>query len=258
MVLAGAQPLLRRSVPDDRSTRCTARCRCARSRRRCSISRPRAGSTGARWSTLTNCTFDGHVYNIAPRDGRVPGDQAGPDLPVGRGVVRLRALLAVPIGRAPAMGAARGAEGGASQTRPYLRALPGAGRSARRGPRSQGSRAARHAPDARSAQGRASASTRPTRRTSRCRRCARARWCWSRDEDYHHVERPFKEAVFTHASTSPNLQIIASLDVARRQMELEGYELVDAGHPARARDPPRGQHASADLEVLPRAATPTT
>jgi arginine decarboxylase len=46
------------------------------------------------------------------------------------------------------------------------------------------------------------------------------------DEDYHLHEQPFKEAVFTHASTSPNLQIIASLDVARRQMELEGYELV--------------------------------
>ncbi len=46
-----------------------------------------------------------------------------------------------------------------------------------------------------------------------------------RDEDYAQ-SRPFKEAVFTHTSTSPNLQIIASLDVARRQMELEGYELV--------------------------------
>ena len=33
--------------------------------------------------------------------------------------------------------------------------------------------------------------------------------------------------MFTHASTSPNLQIIASLDIARRQMELEGYELVN-------------------------------
>jgi arginine decarboxylase len=32
--------------------------------------------------------------------------------------------------------------------------------------------------------------------------------------------------VFTHASTSPNQQIIASLDIARRQMELEGYGLV--------------------------------
>ena len=46
------------------------------------------------------------------------------------------------------------------------------------------------------------------------------------DQDFHRVEAPFKEAFFTHTSTSPNLQIIASIDVARRQMELEGYELV--------------------------------
>ena len=42
------------------------------------------------------------------------------------------------------------------------------------------------------------------------------------DQDFHTVEPSFKEAFFTHTSTSPNLQIIASLDVARRQMELEG------------------------------------
>ena len=47
-----------------------------------------------------------------------------------------------------------------------------------------------------------------------------------KDVDYAHVESQFHEAVFTHASTSPNQQIIASLDVARRQMELEGYGLV--------------------------------
>ena len=47
-----------------------------------------------------------------------------------------------------------------------------------------------------------------------------------RDEDYKHHASAFREAVFIHASTSPNQQIIASLDVARRQMELEGYELV--------------------------------
>jgi arginine decarboxylase len=46
------------------------------------------------------------------------------------------------------------------------------------------------------------------------------------DQDFHAVEASFKEAYFTHTSTSPNLQLIASLDVARRQMELEGYELV--------------------------------
>jgi arginine decarboxylase len=48
-----------------------------------------------------------------------------------------------------------------------------------------------------------------------------------KDQDYHTVEEQFHEAVFTHASTSPNQQIIASLDLARRQMELEGYELVN-------------------------------
>ncbi len=48
-----------------------------------------------------------------------------------------------------------------------------------------------------------------------------------KDQDYHTVEEQFHEAIFTHASTSPNLQIIATLDVARRQMELEGYELVN-------------------------------
>ena len=46
------------------------------------------------------------------------------------------------------------------------------------------------------------------------------------DVDFAHVESQFHEAVFTHASTSPNQQLIASLDVARRQMELEGYGLV--------------------------------
>ncbi len=46
------------------------------------------------------------------------------------------------------------------------------------------------------------------------------------DEDFHHVEGCFTEAFLAHTSTSPNLQIIASLDVARRQMELEGYELT--------------------------------
>ena len=46
------------------------------------------------------------------------------------------------------------------------------------------------------------------------------------DDEFNKVEESFHEAFFTHTSTSPNLQIIASIDVARRQMELEGYELV--------------------------------
>jgi arginine decarboxylase len=46
------------------------------------------------------------------------------------------------------------------------------------------------------------------------------------DDDFHEVEGPFEEAFFAHTSTSPNLQLIASLDLARRQMELEGYALT--------------------------------
>ncbi|MDA3914232.1 aminotransferase class I/II-fold pyridoxal phosphate-dependent enzyme, partial [Oleiagrimonas sp.] len=47
------------------------------------------------------------------------------------------------------------------------------------------------------------------------------------DQDFKgEVEQAFHEAYMTHTSTSPNYQIIASLDVGRRQVELEGYELV--------------------------------
>ena len=37
---------------------------------------------------------------------------------------------------------------------------------------------------------------------------------------------PFHEAYMTHTSTSPNYQILSSLDIGRRQVELEGFELV--------------------------------
>ncbi|MGY6630572.1 MAG: hypothetical protein ACXIUL_06125 [Wenzhouxiangella sp.] len=47
-----------------------------------------------------------------------------------------------------------------------------------------------------------------------------------KDVDFHRIEPQLHEAVFTHATTSPNQQLIASMEVARRQMELEGYGLV--------------------------------
>ena len=47
------------------------------------------------------------------------------------------------------------------------------------------------------------------------------------DQDFaHKVEESFHEAYMTHTSTSPNYQILASLDLGRRQASLEGYELV--------------------------------
>lgn len=48
------------------------------------------------------------------------------------------------------------------------------------------------------------------------------------DQDFKgEVEQAFHEAYMTHTSTSPNYQIIASLDVGRRQVELEGFDLVE-------------------------------
>ncbi len=48
------------------------------------------------------------------------------------------------------------------------------------------------------------------------------------DEDFEQESADsFREAFMTHTSTSPNYQIVASLDVGRRQTELEGFELVE-------------------------------
>lgn len=48
------------------------------------------------------------------------------------------------------------------------------------------------------------------------------------DEEYsRRVADSFQEAYMTHTTTSANYQIVASLDAGRRQVELEGYELVE-------------------------------
>ncbi|TVR41880.1 MAG: ornithine decarboxylase [Cryomorphaceae bacterium] len=41
------------------------------------------------------------------------------------------------------------------------------------------------------------------------------------------AEDAFHEAYMTHTSTSPNYQILASLDAGRRQVEFEGFEMVE-------------------------------
>jgi len=48
------------------------------------------------------------------------------------------------------------------------------------------------------------------------------------DEDFNRKsESTFWEAYMTHTSTSPNYQMLASLDVGRRQVQFEGFELVE-------------------------------
>lgn len=48
-----------------------------------------------------------------------------------------------------------------------------------------------------------------------------------RDQDFNTQSRDaFGEAFLTHTSTSPNQQLLASLDLARRQVDIEGFQLV--------------------------------
>ncbi|MCA1751436.1 MAG: ornithine decarboxylase, partial [Cryomorphaceae bacterium] len=48
------------------------------------------------------------------------------------------------------------------------------------------------------------------------------------DEDFRRKsENTFLESYMTHTSTSPNYQMLASLDAGRRQVQFEGYELVE-------------------------------
>lgn len=48
-----------------------------------------------------------------------------------------------------------------------------------------------------------------------------------RDQDFNALAREaFTEAFLTHTSTSPNQQLLASLDLARRQVDIEGFQMV--------------------------------
>lgn len=48
------------------------------------------------------------------------------------------------------------------------------------------------------------------------------------DEEFRRkVSDNFHEAYMTHTSTSPNYQLLASLDAGRRQVQFEGYEMVE-------------------------------
>lgn len=48
------------------------------------------------------------------------------------------------------------------------------------------------------------------------------------DEDFRKKsENTFLEAYMTHTSTSPNYQMLASLDIGRRQAQFEGFEMVE-------------------------------
>ena len=70
------------------------------------------------------------------------------------------------------------------------------------------------------------------------------------DQDFAQmVEETFHEAYMTHTSTSPNYQILASLDLGRRQVALEGFELVAEADRERDAAARRGGPAPAAEQV---------
>ncbi len=50
------------------------------------------------------------------------------------------------------------------------------------------------------------------------------------DKKFDKIKDAFHEAYYTHTSTSPNYQILASLDLARRQVDLEGFKIVNSAY----------------------------
>jgi arginine decarboxylase len=176
----------------------------------------------ARLLVLTNCTFDGHIYNVE----RVMEECLGikPDLiflwdEAWFGFARWTPFYR----RRTAMGAAANLEAkfkNASYRQAYEKQQKELGSN----PSDNALLDARLLADPDKAQLRVY-QTNSTHKSMSCLR--QGSMVLVKDPSYHNVEEQFHEAIFTHASTSPNLQIIASLDVARRQMELEGYELVN-------------------------------
>ena len=74
------------------------------------------------------------------------------------------------------------------------------------------------------------------------------------DQDFSQkAEETFHEAYMTHTSTSPNYQILASLDLGRRQAALEGFELVQKQieNAMRLRDAVDNHPAAEQVHALP-------
>jgi arginine decarboxylase len=175
----------------------------------------------AKMIDLTNCTFDGHIYNTR----RVMEECLAikPDLiflwdEAWFGVARVSPFLRPRT----AMGAAKDIEAWLSDPKSigeYEKQQAELGDA----PSNERLLDARLIPDPRKVKLRVYQTNSTHKSMSALRQGS---MLLVKDVEFHTVEAQFHEAVFTHASTSPNQQLIASLDVARRQMELEGYGLV--------------------------------
>ena len=169
---------------------------------------------------LTNCTFDG-IIQRRTRDGGMPCHQTGPGLSVGRSLVCLCPLR--PGLPPPHRHALRERAEGALSLRGIPRRLRQVQRKNGRCGRRDAAQGAAHA---RSGQGTGACLRHPVHPQD-AHRAAPGFDDPCNDQDFKdEVEQAFHEAYMTHTSTSPNYQIIASLDVGRRQVELEGFEFI--------------------------------
>ena len=180
---------------------------------------------------LTNCTFDGHMYNTR----RVMEECLAikPDLiflwdEAWFGFARFSPFLRPRT----AMGAAAATSRTGCAIRPRSRRTRRSRPSSATNPSDETLLDTRLIPDPRKVRLRVYQTNSTHKSMSALRQGS---MLLVKDVDFHTVEAQFHEAVFTHASTSPNQQLIASLDVARRQMELEGYGLVHERDRDRAR-----------------------
>ena len=172
---------------------------------------------------LTNCTFDGIVYNVAAGDGGMPGDQARPRLLLGRGLVRVRPLRR-DLPPAHRHGVGRAACASSYRTAGLSRGLCRVPARASTPTDDEAWLNTRLMPDPDKVRIRVYV-THSTHKTLTSLR--QGSMIHVHDQDFQHkVADTFHEAYMTHTSTSPNYQILASLDVGRRQVELEGFELV--------------------------------
>ena len=228
----GRAAVLRRGVSADRLLDVRQRADAARSRRRCSISRPPAGFDRVRMIALTNVTFDGHMYDTR----RVMEECLAikPDL--------VFLWDEAWFGFAQFQLAVSAAHRDGCATRSSGSPLPTPGRWTRTWSRRRPTAAdldptdarlldVRLVPDPRVAKVRVYQTNSTHKSMSALRQGSMV---LVGDEEFHRHEPPFHEAVFTHASTSPNLQIIASLDVARRP---DGTRGLRAGDRMRSRSP---------------------
>ena len=172
---------------------------------------------------LTNCTFDGVVYNVEKvmeeclaikPDLVFLWDEAWFAFAAFTPTYRQRTAMATAKKLIQKYRSAQ-----------YRGGIPGPATAAGEG--SFYGQTARHGIIAGSLTGYGFVSMPPSRPTNRFTSLRQGSMIHVFDQDFKQkVAEPFNEAFMTHTSTSPNYQIVASLDIGRRQVELEGYEMV--------------------------------